>query len=369
MRKSVYAAVLGALLAGCGRPDGHHPAQAVDTLLIAIVDTLGVEYGDTSQMFGLIRSAEWTPGGEIAVLDMNRCGVQIFSREMVETARLGRRGEAPGEFQLPGSMTVMPDGSVAVVDIVGMKVTVFAPDGSVDREIRGFTMAPPLELQGLDDSSFAAMSMTMMATDGDDGIAQGSLRLDRYSDSPEPDLTYAEYPLPAPGSVGGPDGPRFEFACTPDSRVVISEQSDTLLHVRRFAGDGTRDLEIREEYDRIPWPEEERGEALALSIMISDGSVNTEARSVPVEDEYRTICRSVQVDSLGRIWLEMTDTAESCFRVLSPEGELLFIAVPEDREALDGCTWSITPQGMLAIDANPDDWPKVLLVECVEPGR
>lgn len=367
MRIAFAGAVLAALLAACGRPGGRQPAQAVDTLLISIVDTLGVEYGDTTRMFGLIRSAEWTPAGDIAVLDMNRCAVQVFSRDMVETARMGRRGEAPGEFQLPGSMTVLPDGSIAVVDIVGMKVTVFAPDGSVDREIRGFTMAPPLELQGLDDSSFAAMSMTMMSTGGDDGIAQGSLRLDRYSDSPEPDLTYAEYPLPEPGMVGGPEGPRFEFACTPDGRVVISEQSDTLLHVRRFAADGTRDLEIREEYGRIPWPEEERGEALALSIMINDGSVNTEASSVPVEDEFRTICRSVQVDSLGRIWLEMTDTSESCFRVLSPDGELLFVAVPEDREALDGCTWSITPLGMLAIDANPDDWPKVLLMECSEP--
>lgn len=346
-------------VAGCGAERRASPA-AVDTLVLDVVDTIGCDGPDTSQVFGLLRSAEWTPDGCIAVLDMHRGAVQLFSADGVELSRLGRSGEGPGEFSIPGTMTVLGDGSIAVADLVGGKVVVFGPGGSLLREIRGFSPTPPLELQGLDDTSYAAMSMSMTAAGGDAG---GSLRLVRYSGTAEPDQVYAEYPMELGNRVGDSRNPRFDFACTPDGRVIVSEQSDTLLYVRRFARDGSEDLSLRRGYERIPWPEEERGEALALSIMMENGNATTEARSVPVEDEYRTVVNSIHCDSLGRIWLEMTDTAETRFEVLSPEGDLLFVAVPGDPEILEGCSFSITPHGMLAIDANPDDWPKVLLLE------
>lgn len=358
---TVAAAALVAV-PGCG---GERQAAtvAVDTLQMAVVDTIGCDGPDTSQVFGLLRSAEWTPDGRIAVLDMHRGAVQLFSADGVELSRLGRSGEGPGEFSIPGTMTVLGDGSIAVADLVGGKVVFFGSDGTLLREVRGFSPAPPLELQGLDDSSYAAMSMSMAAVGGNAG---GSLRLVRYSGTSEPDLVYAEYPMEFGNRVGDSRNPRFEFACTPDGRVIISEQSDTLLSVRRFGRDGSEDLSLRRIYERIPWPEEERGEALALSITVLDGNATTEARSVPVEDEYRTVVNSVHCDSLGRIWLEMTDTAETRFDVLSPEGQLLFVAVPQDPEILEGCSFSITPHGMLAVDANPDDWPKVLLLELLE---
>jgi hypothetical protein len=42
----------------------------------------------------------------------------------------GRRGDGPGEFQDSSDMTLLPDGNVAITDILQMRITIFAPDGT-----------------------------------------------------------------------------------------------------------------------------------------------------------------------------------------------------------------------------------------------
>lgn len=363
------AVLLSAVAAGCGTPSpSREDTTAVDTLVLFVTDTIGVEAGDSSQMFGMLRSADWTPDGRIAVLDMNRCCVQLFSPEGLETARLGRRGEAPGEFQIPGAMCVLPGGSIVVADLAGGKVTVFGPEGRLREEVTGFFPAPPMELAGTTDTSFAAVSMRMTPAGEGDGGIRGALSFCSYSFGPEPDTVFFEYPFDlGQGMIRrGSSSPNFTIAAGPGGSAVMAEQSDSLLLVRRFSPDGSEDMTIEEEWERIPWPEEERGEALALSVTVVNGSATAEGRSVPIEDEYRTIVRSVHCDGEGRIWLEMGITAHTHFRVLSPEGNLLFVAVPDDPAVLDMCSFSITPRGMLAVDNNPDDYPKIYLLDLGE---
>lgn len=365
-RLNTAAQVLASLLAaGCGAPSpSQEEAVGVDTLILSVIDTLGVEMGDSSLMFGMLRSADWTPDGRIAVLDMNRCCVQVFTPEGEEVARLGRRGEAPGEFQIPGAMCILPDGSIVVSDLVGGKVAVFRPDGQLREEVRGFFPTPPMDLAGTSDTSFAAISMSMTPAGDEGGEIQGALRFCSYSFGPEPETVFFEYPFDMGQGMVRRDSssPSFAIAAGPGGSAVMAEQSDSLLLVRRFAPDGTENLTIEEEWERIPWPEEERGETMGLMITMVDGSASVEGRAMPIEDEYRTIVRSVHCDGEGRIWLEMGITSHAHFRVLSPEGDLLFVAVPSDPAVFDMCSFSITPRGMLAIDNNPDDYPKIYLL-------
>jgi hypothetical protein len=41
----------------------------------------------------------------------------------------GRRGDGPGEFQDSSDMTLLPDGNVAIADVLQMRITIFTPDG------------------------------------------------------------------------------------------------------------------------------------------------------------------------------------------------------------------------------------------------
>ena len=57
----------------------------------------------------------------------------------------------------------------------------------------------------------------------------------------------------------------------------------------------------------------------------------------------------------------MGDTGETYFRIFSPAGELLHIAVP-DESIPDDARFTISPEGMLAYDSDPEDWPKIYLI-------
>jgi len=42
----------------------------------------------------------------------------------------GRRGDGPGEFQDSSDMTLLPDGNIAVADLLQMRISIFTPDGT-----------------------------------------------------------------------------------------------------------------------------------------------------------------------------------------------------------------------------------------------
>lgn len=57
--------------------------------------------------------------------------IEVFSLKGQHLRTLGRRGEAPGEFNFPGSVTVRPDGTLYVADKLNFRVQVFDANGNV----------------------------------------------------------------------------------------------------------------------------------------------------------------------------------------------------------------------------------------------
>lgn len=77
-------------------------------------------------------------GDEVWVSNVTSHCIEVFDAAGGEHRRaIGRRGDAHGEFGVPLGMAVLPGGDVAVVDMLGCRVQVLGSDGAWKRDIGG----------------------------------------------------------------------------------------------------------------------------------------------------------------------------------------------------------------------------------------
>jgi hypothetical protein len=76
------------------------------------------------------------PDGKLVVTDLSDGSAQLFSADGRLLKVLGRKGYGPGEFQIPLSPRFGPDGRIHVLEFRQNRISVFHPDGSLDREVR-----------------------------------------------------------------------------------------------------------------------------------------------------------------------------------------------------------------------------------------
>lgn len=356
------------LFAGCGEQDTPVDqtmetvsATEPDTIVITAADTIGAEMGEGSDVFAFVVEAAYTNEGNIAVLDAGKIALSVFAPSGEELFSAGRKGSGPGEYQMPFGMAVL-DGGFAVSDISGAKIIRYDHTGSYLSEITGFFPIPPVRIEGYSGMSFLAADI-FMNMEGEEG-PEASVDFAVYADSSAPSQIFRSYPLNMNGGmVNSSNGANLAFTAGPSGEAYMAEISDSMFVLVGFAPDGSEILSVSHEYDRIPLTQEElEEEELAISLTMVNGESALGTERNPTTDTHRNIIESIGADSNGNIWVEMGDELETYFRVYSPEGVLLHIAVP-DESIQQGASFSISPQGMVAYDSDPEDWPKVYLLE------
>lgn len=360
MGKRLLSILVPIMLLSCG--ESREQPLAGEDIVLMVTDTIGVETGEESLTFGFISGTGMTPGGSVAVLDAQKATIQVFSTQGTEILRMGGLGSGPGEFRFPVAMAVLPDG-FAVSDLTGGKVSFFNGDGECVRELYGFFPVPPLGITG---SAAGAVIGTVLQLDtGGGDRPSASMVMASWTDSTEPDVVFHTVPVRMEGG-GATARPRFNAATGSDGSVYFAEESDSLLLVLGFTGDGAGLLTISEGFQRIPRSDEEMAEEFTkVSLTISNGESNLERTRMRREEAYRTIVEDIGVDSLGRIWLKMGHTGQLHFRVYSRDGSTYSIASPDDPQALARSSFSITPYGFTAHEPDPEDWPKVYVLDPV----
>lgn len=330
----------------------------LDTLYVTAIDTIGTEFGDDTSVFAFLVSCGYTPGGNIAVLDAQKNTLQIFDPEGEELMQVGRSGQGPGEYQMPLGMAITGNGFV-VSDMAGGKLIRFNSDGSFRDEISDFGMMPPAQISGTTGENFLAQHL-LLDLEGEDGPT-AEIAFVAFGDSSEPETVYESYPLDMQGGMVRA-GTQLICAGGVNGEAILVEQSDSLFKMVTYSPEGDELFRIEEEWDRIPLSEEELAEdQLSISLMMTEEGTSIDRGREPRTDEYRTIAEGVGVDDQGRIWVHMGDTGAPYFRVYSPQGELLRLAVP-DESISSRAEYVVSPYGFLAFDPDPDDWPKIYLL-------
>lgn len=344
----------------CGQGPRHEFSAEPDTIFITTCDTIGTEMGEAPDVFAFIADAAYTPDGNIAVLDAGKISLQVFTRTGEELLSIGRQGSGPGEYQMPLGLAVTCYGYV-ISDIFGGKVLRYDFSGEMLDELTGFFPVPPVRIKGAGDRFLAAD--IVMNLNEEQGVSV-SMDFVAYADTSKPSVVFRSCPLELAGGMVKPGtAPDFAFAAGPGGEVYLAEMCDSVFLLSGYRRDGSEFLNIREEFERIPLsPEELEEEVTSFSLSMENGETAMETRREPVTDTHRDIIEGTGVDSIGMIWVEMGDTGSTYFRVYSPEGELLHLVIADGSVPKDA-SYSISPHGILAWDRDPEDWPKIYLLE------
>lgn len=346
--------------AACSPKEEPGPGSAgpvTDTLVVR--DTIGVLMGDSCYVFGMISSAEALPGGGIVLLDRRTGLISEFDSSGDFVTSFGGLGEAPGEFNYPGIMTVLGDGRIAAMDWMDMEVCFFAEDGSylLSRPNRGSEM--PLSMSALGDSSFVTYSCPTRRIE--DTWKMGYELSIWEGTSAEPsavpfshlfDFGQEDYDF-RPGYLavaGGPDG-RVYMHRMDSARYLIEVIDESGSIVDSILGQDVHTTwDQMERYPSLP--------AVTFAVQIDDqrDQVSGEMTDCPPQVE------NLGVDSLGNIWARRGNSDGFIWDVFSPRGELVRHVVLPTLPDTAMVRVNVTRNGIVAWDLAPEDYPKVYLL-------
>ncbi|HEU4365518.1 MAG TPA: 6-bladed beta-propeller [Candidatus Krumholzibacteria bacterium] len=92
---------------------------------------------DEDVIFGVVREIAVDDGGNVYLLDIQLNQIHVFDRDGNFVRDIGREGEGPGEFRRPSSMFILPDGRIAVVQMMPGKIILLNPDGTPGGDFKG----------------------------------------------------------------------------------------------------------------------------------------------------------------------------------------------------------------------------------------
>jgi hypothetical protein len=87
---------------------------------------IGAESGDDKYMFSSLRTIRIDNDGNIYALDNKDINIKVFDKNGVHLRTMGKRGQGPGEIQMPSAMSVSYAGhQIGILDIAANKFVVF----------------------------------------------------------------------------------------------------------------------------------------------------------------------------------------------------------------------------------------------------
>jgi hypothetical protein len=151
--RTAPAALFCILVSACGGSDGDVPMfQVSDSAGVSIVEnadsdvpewvvsdvpviSIGSLEGHAGHDLAMPWSSLRLPDGRIVISNAQTHEVRFYSRDGDFIRSVGGRGSGPGEFQVVGRLSRGPGDSVAVVDPVLSRLTLFSSEGELGRTI------------------------------------------------------------------------------------------------------------------------------------------------------------------------------------------------------------------------------------------
>lgn len=363
------------ILAACGTAEGpvEGDAQPDTTAVITanheeyvlpeadvylyVTDSIGVEIGDSNFVFGQIAGAEFTPDGDIAVLDIQKLAISIFSPEGEFITRVGRQGSGPGEFLLPVGFTFLTQGDMIVSDAMGGKLIRFDSSLEYVGDVIGFFPSPPPALSGVDSTAFVGMKPEF--EQNEEGMFMG-FTIARWGwGEPEPALVYYTRSDPFdPTDLSSIGESVVVFGAAPGTPIFTAPMSSEEYSYTAWTTEGEELFTYNDEdFQRVRKTQEEIDlEAEIVNArMVQQGMPPEMANWEP--DPYRLAIGGLYPDGLGRLWVYKGTERSATFDVFDLEGNLLFTAALDAGER--STTWGvgIGQGGFIAFDADPENYP------------
>jgi len=102
---------------------------------VPTVFSVGAMEGRSWEMLSSAEQAVFDRADNLYVLDRGNARVLVFDRGGRFVRQIGRKGGGPGELEVPTGVTVLADGTVAVLDLAHQNVSLFGADGAFRRSV------------------------------------------------------------------------------------------------------------------------------------------------------------------------------------------------------------------------------------------
>ncbi len=355
---------LAVLAFGCGRQQ--LPAETEIPLCnLSILDSVGVELGDSAYIFGGIMGIEFMPDGGFAVLDRATCNIRLFTEMGEHTATIGRRGTGPGEIVQPYGLLLWSNGDLGVIDPFQGGLLRFSPGGEYMGIVFEATHNIPFDPRMVGDTAYIARR-TAIETEGDQTFMETYLGF--FPMSHEPSLKYISDRVPLdPASMADYILHNFfysSWAVDPASGTLYAapfHEGEYRILAFPFEGGDPRVIGMEvEPVAKTPEEIELEKAFVASYLTAAEGGnpmydVNCEPWpfKLPVEGMY--------VDDSGNLWVLRGDTGEVLFNVWNSSGERIFdVALPGF--AAGDHSFRIQGDRMLLWRENPTDYQKIYII-------
>jgi hypothetical protein len=374
MRKLIVALGSALLAISCGTPSERpeEPLEGGEDVTLRVVDSIGVEMGDSNYVFGAIEAVDFGIDGNIYVLDRSASCVKVYTPDGDFIRQIAEKGSGPGEISNPLDMTVLGDGRVAVCAPYQNGIHTYSSEGEWLGLSAEFFNNPPMSMVGVDSNAFLGMKLTI---DFSEGEPVTNFIVGRYEESNEPSVVYHEKSLPFdPQDLTGLLMNTFYSQMMTGDRegnVYIAPYSSEEYLVRALSREGEEILQItRNDIDPVRrTPEEIRAEKDYMEGWLR--SIGASGVVIDFEpNPYRWMVSSLGVDGEGRIWVRRGTELLPFFDVYGPDGELLFTASVEGISD-EGQFWvtHIDEHGFLAYSENPVDYQRIYVIRSVGTGE
>lgn len=351
------------MLAGCGAPPD--PAETrVPLQTISLLDSVGVELGDSSYVFGAIMGIEFLPGGGFAVLDRAAGNIRLYTGDGVHQRTVSRSGSAPGEIVQAYGLMVWSNGDLGVIDPFQGGLMRFSPEGEYLGLEFEVIRNVPLEPRLVGDSSYVAVR-TEIHEYLDQVVVEsfiGSFPL-----AWEPSLKYiSEQTVWDPFNMG--DFLLNTFFYRPwavdqgRGTVYVAPYDQGRYSIMVFHPDGEGAGTLSTEIERVrKTPEEIAREKDYLAAFLTAAEAGEPMYDVNIEPfPYRHPVQSMEVDDEGNLWVLRGDLDGVFFNVWNSRGERVTdFEIP----GLQGgdLRFRVRDHRMILYSENPEDYQKIYL--------
>lgn len=337
-----------------------------DTMVISVVDTIGVLFGDSVQEFGSLSDVEFDASGNILALDALKGRITIFGPNGEFIEYIGRHGAGPGEFQYPNCFAQLSDGRLIVSDFSGSTLSFFDENRQFVERMEGFPLVPPLFPAPIPDGSFYAGCMQIdFSIEGE--LPAGNSFIGIYSGGMQPDEVMVSFPLEITiAEDGDVNVDNVDVLWDSDSSGnlywAVSDTETYAIHGVTSAGEEI--FTVEKDWEPVQKTEEElQEEVYTEGLSRSDEGESTVNRGEQViTDPNHLAISGLFVDDLDNIWVEQGYTDVPTFEIYSPGGGLQGIAVIPELQGVKQLRYCLK-NGMLAFDYGPVDFPKIYILE------
>jgi len=290
---------------------------------------LGGESEGQDYPFSLLSYLVIDDDENMIVLDNKESCIKIFDKSGKKIQQFGRKGEGPGEFQAPTTLTVIKGGQIGVIDPSNHRFSYFSHGGECQRELsleKYFRISRvKADRRGFIYADFFTV------VDAQKDIVY-TVDLKKFDPDLKPVATLGTFEQARKRSEVIMVEKRFGFDPRNDNCVVWGINDAYVLNV--VSPEGKTIRRVVKDYDSVEVTEGDRQKMIKDTFgeqeVPNDISLNFPKNYPPFfnfgcDDECRMYVRTYQHDPQGNIFYDVFDSEGKCFTRFSlPEDEMVF---------------------------------------------